>query len=182
MFRTPRSIGVAAAAVLVASLALGPSFAPSTAEGQGANRAQIYVVQGRVPSTFSGKDGLIRFGRQNHRNVLQEVTDVPVKERSWIARLIVQFTRPLGDWEFGVYFFQVNGNTREFINSTSVHVNDRNERNFIQKLELKRPEFKPNTKIDLVLRVRGHEAGTRRVTLSGEEIRVRHTGTVDFTQ
>src|SRR5690606_8935717 len=83
MFRPTRSFGLVAVSALVASLAVAPSLAPAPAEGQARNSAQIYIVQGRVPSSLPGKDGIVKFGRKNHRNTLQEVTGVPVKDRSW---------------------------------------------------------------------------------------------------
>jgi hypothetical protein len=183
MIRHTRSFGLVAVSVLLASLAVAPSFAPSSAEGQARNTAQIYIVQGRVPSSLPGKDGIVKFGRKNHRNTLQEVTGVPVKERSWLAKLIVQFQQPIGDWEYDILFFELTGSQRENVGPiVTVHVSDRNERTFVQKVELKRPEFKPKAKMELVLRVRGREAGTRRFTLAGEEMRVRYSGSVDFTQ
>ena len=181
MFRRLPSGGLLLAAALLALASL--SSGPSPAEGQGRNTAQIYVVQGRVPSSFPGKDGALKFGRKNHRNTLQEVTGVPVKDRSWLARLVIQFQRPLGDWEYDILYFEKKGAQRELIGSVvTVHVSDRNERTFIQRIELKRPEFKPKSKIELALRVRGRKTGTRNITLAGEELRVRYSGSVDFTQ
>lgn len=64
------------------------------AESQRGPKAQIFVVQRSVPRTLPGRDGHVQFGRKHHKRTLQEVTDVPVSERSWLARLIVKFDRP----------------------------------------------------------------------------------------
>jgi hypothetical protein len=182
MFRSTRSLGLLALSVVLVCLAVAPSLAPSPAEGQPRNSAQIYIVQGRVPKSLPGADGIVRFGKKNHRNTLQE-TSGPIRDRSWLAKLIVKFAKPIGDWEYDILYFEVNGSRREHVGSVvTVHVSDRNETTFVQKVELKRPDFKPKTKMELILRVRGREVGARRFNLAGEEIRIRHTGTVDFTE
>jgi hypothetical protein len=181
MSRSARTLGLIFLSASLATFALAPSLMPSSAEGQGRNTAQIFVVQGRVPSSVPG--GLAKFGKQNHRNTLQEGNTMPVSERSWRASLIVQFAQPIGDWEYDVLYFEAKGGKREHVGAIqTVHVSDRNEKTFSQKIELKRPDFQPKSKIDIVVRLRGREAGVRRVTLAGEQVRIRYSGTVDFTE
>jgi hypothetical protein len=182
MFRHSHSLGFVAVSAVLASLALAPSWMPPSAKGQARNSAQIYIVQGRVPKTAPGANGLANFGRRNHRSTLQETKGANVSERSWLARLIIQFAQPLGDWEYDILYFEVKGSQREHVGNQTVLVSNREEKTFVQRIELKRPDYKPKAKMELVIRVRGREAGKRRFTLAGEEVRIRYSGTVDFTE
>jgi|SRR5690554_151007 len=153
------------------------------AEGQRGPKAQIYVVQRSVPRTLPGANGHVNFGKKHNKRVLQEVTDVPVAERSWLARLIVKFDRPLGDWEFDVVFYDLSDGKRRYMDPPmTMRVSDRDGSLFIQPIELKRPQFEPGMELELTLRTRGQEAGSRKIRLAGERIRVQHTGEVDFTK
>lgn len=153
------------------------------AESQRGPKAQIFVVQRSIPRTLPGRDGHVQFGRKHHKRTLQEVTDVPVSERSWLARLIVKFDRPLGDWEFDVVFYDLTDGGRRYMDPPmTMRVSDRDQSLFIQPIELKRPEFQPGMKLDLTVRTRGQEAGKTRIQLAGERIRVQHSGEVDFTK
>lgn len=153
------------------------------AEGQRGPKAQVFVVQRSVPRTLPGRDGHVQFGRKHNKRTLQEVTDVPVAERSWLARLIVKFDRPLGDWEFDVVFYDLSQGGRRYMDPPiTMRVSDRDGNLFIQPIELKRPEFEPGMKLELTIRTRGQEAGSSKIQLAGERIRIQHTGEVDFTK
>lgn len=179
-----RLFAIAAVLTALAAIVLPDLIgALERAEGQRGPKAQIFVLQRSVPRTLPGANGHVNFGKKYHKNVLEEATDVPVAERSWLARLIVKFDRPLGDWEFDVVFYDLRDGGRRFMDPPmTMRVSDRDGSLFIQPIELKRPQFEPGMSLELSLRTRGQEAGSRKIRLAGERIRVQHTGEVDFTK
>ncbi|MBC7173013.1 MAG: hypothetical protein H5U40_11315 [Polyangiaceae bacterium] len=60
-----------------------------------------------------------------------------------------------------------------------VFVNRREETVFVQRFQLERRVFRPNRKMELVVKVRQQEVGRARFELVGEV--PRNTGIVDFT-
>jgi len=73
----------------------------------------------------------------------------------------------------------MEGGARRFIGPPmSVFVNNRDEKTFVQRLRLERPQFKPNNRYEIVITVRRNEVGRARFETTGE--RVQHTGEVNF--
>ena len=69
---------------------------------------------------------------------------------------------------------------RNFVDDMSIYLNGRDQRTFVQRLNLARPRFRPNRRYDLVITVRRAEVGTTRFETRGEE--VRRSGQVDFSE
>jgi hypothetical protein len=61
----------------------------------------------------------------------------------------------------------------------TVFVNDRNQRTIVHKMRLKRPQFEPNRRIEMVVTVRRQEVGRYRFQILGD--RVQHSGEVTFS-
>jgi len=142
-------------------------------------RAKIYLTQKGVPRSLS-ETGVIRFAQSNKATRLRESTEAPVEDRQWQATLVANFNRPVGDSEFEVLFYDIQTAERKFIAPTmTVFVNDRNQRTIVHKLRLKRPQFEPNRRLEMVVTVRRQEVGRYRFQILGDK--VQHSGEVTFS-
>lgn len=142
-------------------------------------RAKIFLTQKGVPGSLS-ESGVIRFAQSNKATRLVESNDAPVEDRHWRATLVANFNQPVGDSEFEVLFYDVQTAERKFIAPTmTVFVNDRSQRTIVHKMRLKRPQFEPNRRIEMVVTVRRQEVGRYRFQILGD--RVQHGGEVTFS-
>lgn len=171
--RIPLLLSIAATALF----ALAIAFPQLKAEAQRV-RCQVYVTQARVPGNLSER-GLIGFARRHRARRLRETSHEQLNERSWIANAVFAFNRPPGDLEFHALFYDVTDGPRNFIREMSVFTSDRSQRTVLHRLQLPRPTFQPNKRIEMVVTLRREELGRTRFEIQGEE--VRHSGQVDFT-
>ncbi len=142
-------------------------------------RAKIFLTQKGVPGSLS-ESGVIRFAQSNKATRLVESNDAPVEDRHWRATLVANFNQPVGDSEFEVLFYDIQTAERKFIAPTmTVFVNDRSQRTIVHKMRLKRPQFEPNRRIEMVVTVRRQEVGRYRFQILGD--RVQHSGEVTFS-
>jgi hypothetical protein len=163
------------AAVVVLLVALWPMGESSAQRGQ---HAKVYVVQGRIPRLPTQR-ALLGYGRSHNERRLQEIDDVPLRERRWQGNIITQFSRPLGDVQFTVVYYDVTDGDRRIVGlPMEVFVNDRDESVFVQPFRLERPTFRPGRKIELSVTIRRAEVGKARFELVGEV--PRNTGVVNF--
>lgn len=151
----------------------------SGADAQRGLRAQIYLTQARIPGNVS-EQGLLSFARRTRQPRLQESDDSSIRDRKWLANMVVAFNRPVGDLEFHVLFYDVHDGPRRFVEDMSTFVSDRDQKTFVQRVRLERPRFRPNRNMELVVTVRRQEVGRLSFGLVGEEIR--RTGEVDFSE
>lgn len=141
--------------------------------------AKIFLTQRGISRSLS-ESGVIRFAAANKATRLRESTDAPVEDRQWNANLVVRFSQPVGDSEFEVLFYDIQTDERKFIApAMTVFVNDRNQRTIVHKLRLKRPQFEPNRRLEMVVTVRRQEVGRYRFQILGD--RVQHSGEVTFS-
>jgi hypothetical protein len=142
-------------------------------------RAKIFLTQKGVPGSLS-ESGVIRFAQSHKATRLVESSDAPVEDRHWRATLVANFNQPVGDSEFEVLFYDVQTAERKFIApAMTVFVNDRSQRTIVHKMRLKRPQFEPNRRIEMVVTVRRQEVGRYRFQILGD--RVQHSGEVTFS-
>ena len=161
------------AAIFIASASPSP-----TAEAATGLRAKVYLTQKGIPRSLN-EAGVVRFAKQHKATRLVEDRQPPVKERYWVANLVVQFHAPIGDSEFEVLFYDTQTSQRKFIApAMTVFVSDRNEKTIVHKLRLKRPQFEPNRRMQMVLTVRRKEVGRYSFQILGEA--VKHSGEVSF--
>lgn len=163
------------AAFVVASVTPSPS-----AEAATGLRAQVLLTQRGIPRSLS-EAGVLRFAKQHKTTRLMEDREPPIKERYWFANMVVNFNAPIGDSEFEVLFYDTQTSERKFIApAMTVFVNDRNQKTIVHKLRLKRPQFEPNRRMEMVLTVRRQEVGRYRFQILGEE--VQRSGEVSFSE
>ena len=98
--------------------------------------------------------------------------------------MVVSFTREVGDLEYQALFYD-RGRGGNAIRVASrgawpFMLNSREERTFVQRLRLPRPDFLPLHTYEMVITVRRQEMGTTMFALRGEE--PRRTGFVDFSE
>ncbi|MCB9594348.1 MAG: hypothetical protein H6719_16575 [Sandaracinaceae bacterium] len=141
-------------------------------------RCQIHVTQAQVPGNLTER-GLIAFARRHHAARLRESSEEELNSRVWRANAVFAFNQPPGDLEFHALFYDVTDGGRNFIREMSVFVSDRTQRTVLHRIQLPRPMFQPNKRIEMVVTLRRQEIGTTRFIIDGEEIR--HSGQVDFT-
>lgn len=144
----------------------------------GSMKAQVFITQAKLPANLTEKS-LIGFAKTNHQKLLHETKTDPVKERQWLATMVIAFSRPVDDMEFSVLFYDVHDGPRRFVDDMSTMINKRNEKTFVQKLKLDRPKFKPNRNMELVVTVKREEVGRLKFGVLGEEIK--RSGQVSFS-
>ena len=168
------------ALVATALAAVVASATPwQSADAASGLHAKIILTQKGISRSLS-EAGVIRFASANKATRLREITDAPVEDRQWNANLVVRFSQPVGDSEFEVLFYDIQTAERKFIApAMTVFVNDRKQRTIVHKLRLKRPQFEPNRRLEMVVTVRRQEVGRYRFQILGD--RVQHSGEVTFS-
>ena len=168
------------ALVATAFAALVSSVTPwQDADAAAGLQAKIYLTQKGISRSLT-EAGVIRFAAANKAIRLRESTDAPIEDRQWRANLVVRFNKAVGDSEFEVLFYDIQTPERKFIApAMTVFVNDRNQRTIVHKLRLKRPQFEPNRRLEMIVTVRRQEVGRYRFQILGD--RVQHSGEVTFS-
>ena len=165
-----------AAALTLGALAWVQSDAADAASGL---RAKIFLTQKGIPRSLS-EAGVLRFAKQHKAVRLSEVSDAPIPDRYWRANLVVAFNAPVRDSEFEVLFYDIQTAERKFIApAMTVFLNDSNQKTIVHKMSLKRPQFEPNRRLEMVVTVRRQEVGRYRFQILGDAIQ--HGGEVTFT-
>lgn len=172
--RTRILLGLAALSLCLT--ALGTSFVPEV--GAQRLRATVYVTQAAIPRGLTEK-ALIGFARGHQARILAETTEAEIPSRHWTGNMVINFNTPPGDLEYHALFYDVTDGARQFINDMSIYVSDRDQRTYVQRINLARPQFRPNRRLEAVITVSHAEVGTLRLELRGEEIQ--RSGQVDFS-
>lgn len=161
---------------LFAALAV-PSSGADAAQGL---RAKILLTQKGIPSKL-GANGVLKFAKTHRAKRLYEVQDRPISDRYWHATMVARFDRPVGDLEFEILFYDTQGPRPKFVApAMTVFVSDRTQKTIVHKMRLKRPQFSPNRRMELVVTVRRQEAARYAFQLLGSE--VQRNGRVDFSE
>ena len=169
------------AALVLTTLALGVwTLGPQPVDAQrgGANRPSVYITQAAVARNME-ISALVAFGRSHAARRLNETTGVPLAERMWNAKLIINFGRALGDVQYDVLYYDVT-QRRTLVTTQEIFVNDRTQQAFVNPVRLRRPQFSPGQKLEIVVTVRHREVASARTELAGEV--PQNSGEVDFTQ
>ena len=148
------------------------------AVAQAGLRARVFLLQKGVPGKL-GERGVLRFAKANRVKRLSETRDRPIPERMWKATMVAAFNRPIGDTEFELLFYDTETSNRKFVAPTTVFVSDRKQRTIVHKLRLKRPDFEPNRRMEMVVTVRRREVARQSFQILGD--RVQRSGEVSFT-
>ena len=164
-------ISFAVALALIIGLRANPAEA-------GRLKAQVYLTQAKIPKRLTEK-GLIRFARGHRAKLLRETQDAKLKDRKWKAHLVIAFNAPPNDLEYQVLFYDIHDGPRRLVEDMSTFVNDRSQKTYLQKIALKRPRFKPNRNMELVVVVRRREVSRLKFGVVGQEIR--RSGTINFS-
>ena len=140
-------------ALVLTSLVLGfLALRPEPVDAQRGGRAAAYIVQTQVPRNMETR-ALIRFGRSHAARRLNETTGGPINERIWLAKLIINFGRPLGDVQYDILYYDVT-HGRTLVTTQEVFVNDRTQPAYVNPIRLRRPQFSPGQRIEVVVTVR----------------------------
>ena len=176
LLTTLAAISIAIATIACALLA--PQGA-SQADAQGRLRATLYVTQAAIPRGLTEK-ALIGFARGHQARTMAETQEPDLAQRHWLGNLIISFNRAPGDLEFHALYYDVTDGARQFVSDMAIFVHDREQRTYVQRLNLARPTFRPNRRLEMVVTVSHAEVGSARFELRGEE--PRHSGQVDFSE
>lgn len=173
-------VWIALSSTFVSMLLLGlaVSALPAPAESQRRLRATLVITQAAIPRGLS-ESALLRFARSHASKIMNETDEADITTRRWPGNLIVQFNAAPDDLEFHALFYDVEDGVRNFVDDMAIYVHDDSQRTYVQRLNLERPRFRPNRRMEMVVTVRHEEVGTLRFELRGEE--PRRTGMVDFT-
>lgn len=169
-------IAFTAAALAALTMTLIPGRSVDAAQGL---RAKLFLTQRGIPRSLS-EAGVLRFARTHKATRLMETKDAPVEDRQWRASLVAAFNAPVRDSEFEVLFYDIQTPERKFIApAMTVFVSDTKQRTIVHKMYLKRPQFEPNRRLEMVVTVRRQEVGRYRFQILGD--RVQHSGEVTFS-
>jgi hypothetical protein len=179
-----RSLRVGRAHMLLAlaglSLALGVLVTPYLPHARAQRlRATVYVTQAVIPRGLTEK-ALVGFARGHQARIMQESTETDLAQRHWAGNMVVQFNTPPGDLEYHALFYDITDGVRNFIDDMAIYVHDRDQRTYVQRINLARPRFRPNRRLEMVVTVAHAEVGNTRLEIRGEE--VHHSGQVDFSE
>ncbi|MBN1654148.1 MAG: hypothetical protein JXA30_10255 [Deltaproteobacteria bacterium] len=141
-------------------------------------KAAVYLTQAEIPKKVTER-GLIGFARRTNTKRLRETQEQMLKDRQWKAHLIISFNAPPDDLEYQVLFYDVHDGPRRLVDDMSSFVNDRKQKTYLQKISLKRPRFKPNRNMELVVVVRRREVSRLQFGIIGQE--AARSGTIEFT-
>lgn len=169
------SLVAASAAIAVAAGA----YAPRADAQRGRLRASLFVTQASIPRGLSEK-ALLGFARGHQSRTLNESSEPEIENRRWLANLVAQFSAPPGDLEYHALFYDQTEGARQFVDDMAIYVHDRDQRTYVQRLNLARPRFRPNRRYQLVVTVRQQEVGNTTFDTRGEE--PRRSGQVDFSE
>jgi hypothetical protein len=175
--RKPRVTALLALAAVSSIVAVAMTAVMPHAEAQRL-RAQVYVTQAAIPRGLSEK-ALIGFGRGHQARAMNESSEAAIDDRHWLGNMIVAFNAPPGDLEYHALFYDVTDGARDFVDDMAIYLNGRDQRTYVQRLNLARPRFRPNRRYELVITVRRAEVGNTRFETRGEE--PRRSGQVDFS-
>lgn len=173
--RTRLVLGATLVSMLLALAAVG--LAPESALGQRRLRATLVLTQASIPRGLS-EAALLRFARSHSSKVLTETTEEDLAARHWPGNLIVQFNAAPDDLEFHALYYDIEDGPRNFVDDMAIYVHDDSQRTYVQRINLARPRFRPNRRMEMVVTVRHEEVGTLRFETRGEE--PRRSGMVDF--
>ena len=172
--RTRILVGLAVLSLCLTALVT--SFVPHV--GAQRLRATVYVTQAAIPRGLSEK-ALLGFARGHQARIMAETTEPDLTARHWTGNMIVSFNAPPGDLEYHALFYDVTDGARAFVNDMAIYVSDRDQRTYVQRLNLLRPSFRPNRRLEAVITVAHREVGTLRLEIRGEE--PQRSGQVDFS-
>jgi hypothetical protein len=173
----PRRLSILLTAAAAGVCALALLFPQMRAQAQRV-RVQVFLTQAQIPRGLSER-GLLGFARGHRAGRLQESSEAELNQRHFRANVVFAFSRPPGDLEFHALFYDIHEGAREFVTEMSVFVSDRSQRTVLHRIDLPRPRFRPNRRMELVVTLRREEIGSVRFETVGEEIR--HSGRVDFS-
>jgi len=151
---------------------------PPEAQGQRRLRATITITQATIARGLS-EAALLRFARSHASKIMNETNEEDLATRHWPGNLVVNFSAPPSDLEFHALYYDITDGVRNFVDDMSIYVHDDSQRTYVQRINLERPRFRPNRRMEMVVTVRHEEVGTVRFELRGEE--PRRSGMVDFT-
>lgn len=173
--RTRILLGSAAISLALA-FAAGAAL-PEAVDAQRRLRATLYITQASVPRDLS-EAALLRWARSHGSKILNETTAEEIPNRHWPGNLIIAFNAPPDDLEFHALFYDIEDGPRNLVDDMSIYIGDPDQETYVQRINLERPRFRPNRRMEMVVTVHHAEVGTLRFETRGEEIR--HSGTVDF--
>ena len=154
--------------VLLPSVVLA-SLLPATASAH-----EIYFTQASIPARLS-EQGLKGFMRGHHTRNIQEEPD----HKNWKFNLGVFLSRPAGDLEAHLLFYDVERGREEFVSEMTVFLSDRDENTFLQPVRLERPMFKPMNRYMAALQIKRQRLAKKDFQLVGQ--RDERTGQVSFS-
>jgi hypothetical protein len=179
MTKTKRSrILLGSAAVSIALTFLGVAALPQEVDAQRRLRATLYITQNSVPRDLT-EAGLLRWARGHDTKIMNETDEADLAARHWPGNLIIAFSAPPSDLEFHALFYDVEDGPRNMIDDMAIFVGDPDQETYVQRINLARPRFRPNRRMEMVVTVSHAEVGTLRFEVRGEE--PRRDGMVDFS-
>lgn len=131
-------------------------------------KAKVYMTQEKIPRGLEEKE-LIAFARKHQAKRIEETKEAAVKDRRWRAYVLVAFNAPPGKLEYEMVFYDVQRGKRILIERQSTLLSDPYQKNYVQRVTLKRPKYQPSTRMELVIVVSGQEVGSLKFSLMGDK-------------
>jgi hypothetical protein len=140
--------------------------------------AEIIPMQTKMPANIKGNP--LTFARAHKALKLNESKEAELNQRSWHVEFAIAFNKPPADSEISLLFYDVQDGPRRFMDSMSSYLQGgRTEKIFFQSVDLRRPKYKPNRKLEVVVTVRRQDVGSAKFGIVGEA--PKRNGQVDFS-
>jgi hypothetical protein len=130
-------------------------------------KAKITMTQEKIPRKISEKE-LIAFVKKHQTKRLEETKESNVKERMWKADVLILFNYPIDALEFDLVFYDIQKGVRIMVERRSTLLNKRDQKTYLERIKLRRPQYKPNRKMELTVEVKRAEVGRFKFTIAGE--------------
>jgi len=163
---------------------------------------EIFLTQAKLPtetnatkSTKSNttkstkKVSLSQFARKNQAKLLDETKETELRDRKWVAKLVLAFKAPPQEAELNLVYYDVqNGSKNKQMVKTSMMMLPQAETQteFQKTIKLPREEFKANRKIELVLTMPDKQNGglreIGRTTFTPVGTVPKRSNKIDFTE
>ncbi len=158
------------AIILGSVLAVGMISYSTSGLAKSGRGAQVFLFQEKLPDQGSKRGkrfNLIKFAKRHRAKFLKETEEAKLRDRRWIAKMVVAFPKPPGDSQLNLVYYDISSG-RRFITSQTVFLRgSRTEKHFLQTIKLYREEFIPNRPVELVVTMGQYEVGRTKFTPRG---------------
>jgi hypothetical protein len=168
------------AAPVVLWLALAPAGPAQAASAADTFAGQVVITQRSIPYRFASQGAQIAWCRSARQKVVSAEKVDGKETGKWKLNYMIFFKAPINDVQVDVAFYDVTDGAPRLIDTTTQYLNTRKERIIVADIELEKPKFSPNRKIEMRVLNRGTTHAKAQFFLKGDG--PRYSGKVTFDE